>query len=68
LKAGGRVAGTRERTGTRNVLVIAEVALAVVLLAGAGLLLQSFWRLLHVPLGFNPQEVLAMTPQTATEL
>ncbi len=44
LKADGRVAGTRERTRTGNVLVIAEVALAVVLLVGAGLLLQSFWR------------------------
>jgi predicted permease len=61
LKAGGRVAGTRDGTRTRNVLVIAQVALAVVLLAGAGLLLQSFWRLVHVPLGFNPQQVLAMS-------
>jgi putative ABC transport system permease protein len=61
LKAGGRVAGTRERTRIGNALVVAEVALAVVLLVGAGLLLRSLWRLLDVPLGFNPQNVLAVS-------
>jgi len=61
LKAGGRVAGGAARTRIRNALVIAELALAVVLLVGAGLLLKSLWRLLDVPLGFNPQNVLAVT-------
>ena len=61
LKAGGRAAGTQGRTRIRNTLVIAEVALAVVLLIGAGLLLRSLWRLLDVPLGFNPRNVLAVT-------
>ena len=61
LKAGSRVVGTRERTRIRNTLVIVEVGLAVVLLVGAGLLLRSFWRLLDVPLGFNPRHVLAVT-------
>jgi putative ABC transport system permease protein len=61
LKAGGRAAGSRERTGIRSALVIAEVALAVVLLVGAGLFLRSLRRLLDVPLGFNPQHVLAVT-------
>jgi predicted permease len=61
LKANGRVAGTAKRTRIRNTLVIAEVALAVVLLVGAGLLLRSLWRLLDVPLGFNPQNVLAVS-------
>jgi putative ABC transport system permease protein len=60
LKAGGRAAGTRERTRIGNSLVVAEVASAVVLLVGAGLLLRSLWRLLDVPLGFNPQNVLAV--------
>jgi len=61
LKGSGRVAGTAGRTRIRNTLVIAEVALAVVLLVGAGLLLRSLWRLLDVPLGFNPQNVLAVS-------
>lgn len=61
LKAGGRVAGTRQRTRIGNVLVVAEVALAVVLLVGAGLFLRSLGRLLDVPLGFNPRQVLTVT-------
>jgi putative ABC transport system permease protein len=61
LKAGGRVAGSARHTRIRNALVAAEVALAVVLLVGAGLLLRSLGRLLDVPLGFNPQNVLAVT-------
>jgi putative ABC transport system permease protein len=61
LKGSGRAAGTAGRTRIRNTLVIAEVALAVVLLVGAGLLLRSLWRLLDVPLGFNPHHVLAVT-------
>ncbi len=61
LKAGGRAAGTRERTRIRNPLVVAEVALAFVLLVGAGLLFRSLWRVLDVPLGFNPRNVLAVS-------
>ena len=38
-------------------LVIVELAIAVVLLAGAGLLGRSFYRLLHVPLGFDPSHL-----------
>jgi macrolide transport system ATP-binding/permease protein len=38
-------------------LVVVELAIAVVLLAGAGLLGQSLYRLLHVPLGFDPNQV-----------
>src|SRR6266568_819919 len=44
---------------THSLLVIIEVALAVVLLSGAGLMLQSFMRLLAVDLGFKPQRVAA---------
>jgi predicted permease len=38
-------------------LIVVELAVAVVLLAGAGLLGKSFYRLLHVPLGFDPDRI-----------
>jgi putative ABC transport system permease protein len=44
----------------RGALVIAEIALALVLLAGAGLLIRSFVRLRSVPTGFESQNVLSM--------
>ena len=55
LGRGGRRAGdTVGQQRLRRLLVAAEVALALVLLAGAGLLLQSFVRLVNVDLGFAP--------------
>lgn len=51
-------AGGARQTRLRQALIIAEVALSVVLLAGAGLLFRSFMRLQSVDAGFTPQQVL----------
>ena len=62
LHASGRGAmGRRGAQRTRNVLVVAETALAVVLLVGAGLFLRSFARLVAVDPGFTPENVAAVT-------
>lgn len=59
LKEGGRhSAGSRSRL--RNTLVVAEFALALILLTGAGLLIKSFWRLQNVEAGFDPHNLLTL--------
>ncbi len=57
LSEDGRTAAGRiwNRMGAN--LVVVELAVAVVLLVGAGLLAQSFYRLLHVPVGFDPSHL-----------
>lgn len=57
LKEGGKSSAGRQRQRTRNALVVAEVALALMLLIGAGLLLKSYQQLQQVSLGFNHQHV-----------
>jgi predicted permease len=55
LREGGRGSGVgRRHTRVSRALVVSEVALSIILLAGAGLLLRSFWRVLEVRPGFNP--------------
>jgi predicted permease len=62
LKTGGRTM-TAGRGAGRGALVVAEVALALVLLLSAGLLIQSFARLLGVNPGFQPANVLTARVQ-----
>lgn len=50
---------------TRNVLVVVEVALALVLLVGSGLLLRSVQRLFAVDAGFDPSGLVTLQVQTA---
>ena len=61
LKEGGRgVEGGPAQRRLRNLLVVAEVTLAIVLLAGAGLLVRSFVGLMNVDPGFAVENVLTM--------
>ena len=61
FKQEGRAStGSREQGRTRRILVISEFALSLILMVAAGLLLHSFWDLLNVRLGFNPQSVMAV--------
>src|SRR5262245_11405615 len=55
--------GSGFRRRKQNLLVIGEVALALVLLAGAGLLIRSIWRLHEERLGFQPEKLLTMSLQ-----
>jgi len=74
LKIGGRnsPSGGRlvlSRQGLRGLLVVAEVALSLTLLVGAGLLIRSFTALSNVPPGFQPERVLSVQMTLAgTEL
>src|SRR4051812_2914497 len=74
LREGSRAIGSRRVRRSRGFMVLAECALTIVLLAGAGLLLRSLGRLLSVDPGFDPNGVLTMRmefpsdpPPTAAE-
>ena len=61
LKDGGQsVSSGGARQRFRNALVVVQMALAVLLLVGAGLMLRSLWSLQAVPIGFDPTNVLTM--------
>jgi putative ABC transport system permease protein len=58
LKEGGRSGSGDTRHYVRNTLVVAEVAVSLLLLVGAGLLIKSFMKLKDSDIGFNPERVL----------
>ena len=62
LREGNARGGTggAGRVRARSLLVVAQVAVTLVLLAGAGVAIQSFWRMRAAPLGFRPEGVLRM--------
>jgi len=67
LKQGlGRTASDSGGNRTRNVLVVSEVALSLMLLIGAGLMIRTLWTLYHVNPGFDPDHVVTMEVSVPT--
>jgi predicted permease len=66
LKQGLGTASDEGGNRTRNVLVVAEVALSLMLLVSAGLMIRSLWALIHVNPGFDPNHVVTMEVSVPT--
>jgi len=58
LRSGGKASAGGKRTNLRSILVMSEIAFALVLLTGSSLVLKSFWHLLQVNTGFDPDNVV----------
>lgn len=70
LKDGGRTTAGTARQRLRSAFVVVELAVALVLLVGAGLLVKTFWNLRSVEPGFNPENLVTMRvelPETRYE-
>jgi putative ABC transport system permease protein len=68
LRQGGRGGAIGGGAGLRNVLVVAEIALAVALVVGASLLIRSFIALGHVSLGFSADHLLVLETSVPTRI
>ena len=66
LKRGGRTASGRGRR-LHGVLIIGELALAMVLMAGAGLMLKSLWLMNATAAQYAPEQVLSTRMEEATQ-
>jgi predicted permease len=55
-----RLAGSVHGRKTHNLLIAGQIALTLLLLAGAGAAMQSFARIVHTPLGYDPHHVMAV--------
>ncbi len=67
LKQGGRNSGSAQARRTRGALVVAEVALALMLLVCAALTLKSFWMMQQTNPGFQPDHALTMKMELPTD-
>src|SRR5262249_41878429 len=69
LKEGGGAGSDGRLRGfhTRSLLVVAELALSLVLLTGAGLMLRTLWQLQQTPFGFEPEQVLTLSLPSRTQ-
>jgi putative ABC transport system permease protein len=65
-ESGRSVSGGRSSRRIRRALVVAEFALALVLLVGAGLLVRSWWNVNNLDPGFTPERILVMEVSTPT--
>src|SRR5262245_43643979 len=65
LKGSDQAPTTRQRTPGRNMLVVAQIALSMVLLVGAGMLLAGFRRVLDLDPGFRTDQLTAMSLDTS---
>src|SRR5262249_40118262 len=66
LESGRSVSGGPATRRIRRALVVAEFALAIVLLVGAGLLVRSWWHVTSIDPGFRPERVLVLELSSPT--